>query len=94
MEAHFTGFKFDKDITCLYLGETLCYCICRSQPCLQYKREVRIVIFPIKTMRHSVVDMFLSVVSYMLICFPCLYYHMYLISVHTINLCLRLRVGD
>ena len=94
MEAHFIGFKFDEDITCLYLGETLCYCICRSQPCLQNKREVRIVIFPIKTMRHSVVDMFLSVVSYMLICFPCLYYHMYLIGVHTINLCLRLCVGD
>ena len=94
MEAHSIDFKFDEDITCLYLGETLCYCNCRSQPCLQNKREVRIVIFPIKTMRHSVVDMFLSVVSYTLICFPCLYYHMYLIGVITINLRLRLRVGD
>ena len=94
VEAHFIGFKFDEDITCLYLGETLCYCNCRSQPCLQNKREVRIVIFPIKTMRHSVVDMFLSVVSYMLLCFSCYYYRMYLISVITINLCLRLRVGD
>ena len=94
MEAHFISFKFDENITCLYLGETLCYSICRSQPCLQNKREVRIVIFSIKTMRHSVVDMSLSVVSYMLICFSFHYYHMYLIGVITINLCLRLRVGD